>query len=333
MLPHSLCAQSVEGSSADDASRKKSETPIPPAENGGKKTKAPPIFFLRDGSKIAGDPGISALNVRTKYGVLRVPVSDLFQIRLAERTDPAVEKSIKQCIQKMGSDDFDEREEAMDSLRDIGPDSLPLLRKATKSENEEIKNRADILVDEIESENKKAANEDISQVKGDQDIVTTRKFTFKGHVVEDSFSIGSRYGTLKISTKELVGITFKRGGLISKSLTVDGSKKVPSNWMSTKISLVKGQSLRIRATGQLYVSNYSLTAGPGGTTRYSNSYSYKGIRPLALAGKIGKKGTPFLVGPNYRGKASKAGTLYLGVVPFRTYTPTGNFKVKIDGGE
>ena len=79
------------------------------------------------------------------------------------------------------------------------------------------------------------------------------------------------------------------------------------------------------------LSNYNLVAGPEGTSRYTSSYNYKGIRPLALAGRIGRKGKPFLVGPNYRAKAAGGGTLYLGVVPFRTYVPTGEFKVRVEG--
>ena len=55
---------------------------------------------------------------------------------------------------------------------------------------------------------------------------------------------------------------------------------------------------------------------------------------LSLVGKIGRKGTPFLIGANYKAITRAGGTLQLGVIPFRTnYTATGTYKVRVTTGE
>lgn len=293
-----------------------------------------PVFFLRDGSRVAGRPRLDALRVDTRYGELVVPLDELVLVRLAQRVDASLRERADARIREMGSDDFDEREEAMESLRRLGVDILPILRQATGSSNEEIKNRAEILIEELEEkaqEEKTATGPGMTEVKGEQDVVTTARFTIRGRVLEEAFQIGSRYGDLRVSASDLVGIQFQRAALVARTVSVAGNRIVPSNWLNTKVQLSKGQGLRIRASGTVTVSNYGLTAGPGGTTRYSTSYNWQGIRPLALAAKVGKKGKPFLVGPEFKGKAPRDGVLYLGVVPFRTYTPAGTFKVKVDG--
>ena len=45
----------------------------------------------------------------------------------------------------------------------------------------------------------------------------------------------------------------------------------------SKASVTKGQRLTIKASGNLHVSNYSLTVGPGGTTRYGSSGVGSGV--------------------------------------------------------
>ena len=45
-----------------------------------------PVFFLRDGSRITGLPEFDSLQVKTRYGTLDVPSTDLVRLRLTPRT-------------------------------------------------------------------------------------------------------------------------------------------------------------------------------------------------------------------------------------------------------
>ena len=68
---------------------------------------------------------------------------------LAARADKKTE--IARLIQKLGSDDFEEREAASKSLARIGEPALDALRQATKSPDVEVRRRATALVKEIDT--------------------------------------------------------------------------------------------------------------------------------------------------------------------------------------
>ncbi|SVD53699.1 uncharacterized protein METZ01_LOCUS406553, partial [marine metagenome] len=52
-----------------------------PSTTPGSEKESQPIFFLRDGSRIAGQPGFNSLQVKTRYGILTVPSGDLIRLR------------------------------------------------------------------------------------------------------------------------------------------------------------------------------------------------------------------------------------------------------------
>ncbi len=297
---------------------------------------APPIFFLRDGSKVAGFPKFATLQVETKYGTLRVPQKELVRVRLTPRVGAELQARIRALIQALASDDFDVREDATLALGEVGLPALPQLQRAKESADDETKNRAEILVSDLETKRDQGDQQhgdEISSPTGDRDEVVTRRFTIRGLVKESVFKIGTRYGALELAVGDIVGIDFGFGGKVERTVNVAGSKTVPKNWVKTKVTVRDRQKLSIRASGSLNVSNYNVTAGPGGTTRYSDN-TFKNFPQLALIGKVGKKGKEFLIGANYKGKAKGGGALYVGVVPFRrNYKATGNFKVKIVAGE
>ncbi len=304
------------------------------AKSGGPaKKKTPPIFFLRDGSKVAGFATFDALHVKTKYGILKVPTSDLLRVKLIPRVDAKLDKKIQDQIDRLGSDDFDEREDAMDKLREFGAPAIAAIRKAARSGDEETKNRAEILTEEIQSnieESETGHGDEIGAASGEADEVFARRFKITGQIQEETFTVKTRYGELEFQVGDILGVDFRTGGKIAQFFSVAGNRTTPNNWVSTKATLTKGQRLSVKASGNLHVSNYSLTVGPGGTTRYGSS-TLGNLPMLSLVGKIGKKGKPFLIGPNYKGKAKSNGTLYLGVVPFRrNYAATGTYKVKVE---
>ena len=292
-----------------------------------------PVFFLRDRSRVAGKALFDALPVRTRYGLLNIPRQELLRVRFVRRVDPAVGEKVTRLIEQLADEDFDTREQAMDGLREIGLDALPQVREAADSTNDEVKNRAEILVEELEEEaskGRKGADESAPRLEGRDDEVVTRRMTIRGLVDLERIGIGSRYGDLQIPLADLAVITFRRAGPSVKNVRVAPRFQPPGNWFDSKLTLERHQRLRIEATGVVNVSRYGISAGPTGTTRYSGS-TFKNFRMLSLVGKIGKKGEAFLVGSGYRGKAKKGGRLYLAIVPFR-YDPggaNGRYDVKV----
>jgi hypothetical protein len=289
----------------------------------------PPIFYLRDGSKVAGIPKIQHLEVETRYGKLIVPRDELVRVRFAQRIDPGLLARIEEQLGELGCDDFDRREAAMEALRAIGAPALESIRAATKSENSELKERARILVDELEAAAGTRSEEALPRLTGMEDEVLTSRMTIKGRVLIEELAIESRYGPLRIRVADLEGASFRHDGPTSRRISVAASQHAPNNWLDTQID-VKGQSLRIEASGQINVSDYGVSAGPSGTRQYSGN-TFGNFPMLSLVGKIGKNGKPFLVGDQHRSRPKQGGRLYLAVIPF-TYNPgnaSGTYQVRI----
>lgn len=299
------------------------------------KKESQPIFFLRDGSRIAGLPGFDSLQVKTRYGTLTVPATDLIRLRLAPRMKNENKEAITLEIQRLKGSDFDEREAAMDALRKLGEPVLPYLVKLTRADDEELRNRSSLLLGEIKSrtkENNKHGSEFPALVAASDEIISSH-FKIRGTIQAENLSIKSRYGTLNINVSDIMGVDFRFAGITDATVHIAGRQVVPTNWSSTNLFVARGVNLKIRASGNLFVSNYNLNSGPQGTTRYSGN-SYKNFPQLSLVGKIGKNGAPFFIGANYKAKSAGSGKLYLGVVPFRNnYAATGNYRVRVSAAE
>lgn len=301
------------------------------------KEEAPsPLFYFRDNSKVAGRPEIEILEVRTSYGLLKVPVAELVRVRFARRVSPEVEETIVRSIEQLGDEDFETRQKAAAALSDIGAAALPALRKAVKSTDEEVKQKAAELLSEIYAEqNDDAGNGDgdaLPPLPGVDDEVISTRMTIKGRIVQEQFSIDSRYGRLEVATGMLSGIVFRVVGPSSRKVNVAATFQPPGNWFDSKLEVERGQRFRINASGIVSVSNYGVSCGPDGTTRYTSSRAYQGFPVLSLVGKIGKRGKAFLIGSDHKGKAGTSGKLYLAITPFY-YNPggaVGNYQVKID---
>ena len=300
--------------------------------------KAPvPIFELRDKSRVRGRPNLEALAVETRYGVLRVPFDQLVRVRFGLRVDAELSARANTLVKQLGNEDFDVREAAMDRLREIGVPALEPLRAGSRSSDEELANRATILVSEIEEEVTEDAGEDspseIRSLLGSDDEVTTDRMVFRGLVQVEQFDIDSRYGRLSIALGDLAQVNFKPSGPTARTLEVQAVQQPPGNWLDTKLDVVKGQLLRLEATGQTSVPDWGISSGPGGNSQYSGN-TFGGFPNLSLVGKVGSKGKPFLVGASLRQKSKQQGRLYLAIVPFQ-YDPgqtSGSYKVKVNLG-
>ena len=325
-----LCASSAWIFAADETTK---------AKDAKDKPAAPPTFYLRDKSKITGLPKIDALEVKTQYGSLSIPRDQLLKIRFARRVAPELKAKIDSLITELGNEDFDKREEATKGLGEVGVPALDSLRAAAKSANEEIKNRATSLIEEIgkkSPEQGAGAEELVPSLSGSDDEITTTRMTVKGSIPISELTIESRYGDLKVAVADLSGVVFRATGPQSLKIDIAPSYQPPGNWLDTKFDVEKGQKLKIEASGTVNVRNYGISSGPDGNRDWGGT-TFQNFPMLSLVGKIGKKGQPFLVGNNYNGKAKAAGRLYLAVCAFSPNPGGANGSYKISaqatGGE
>ncbi len=298
-----------------------------------KKVKKPaiPIFRMYDGTRISGDPKLAVLEIKTLYGVLKVPRSDLVRIRFARLKDPGLDTKIEAEIEKLKSEEFEIREKATENLRQFGIDALKLLKKATKSDDEEVKSRSEKLIKEIEEENEGqeiSDDEAENPISGQDDEVVTTAFTIKGKIVSSEFEIASKYGKLQAHRKSIISIVFQPHSLHQAEFDFPATHLAPqNNWFASKVEVTKGSPLVIEASGTIQLVNYGWSAGPGGTRNLGGNH-FKNFPPASLVAKIGKKGEPFLVGPKFSGKAKGSGKIYFALA-YRSGQVSGSFKVKV----
>lgn len=320
------------GDGKDPTTKSGKASPEEKAEE--KKAPEPPVFRLRDGSRIAGFPTIKQITIDTEYGKLVVPSDDIVRIRFVRENDVELEEKIRGEVARLGDEEFEHREEATASLTDMGEPALKFLREALKSEDEEVKSRAASIIKKIEEaigDQEVDDDDDGVPISGDEDEIVTLKFTAKGKIHERSFQVTSTYGKLSIDRKDIVSIVFQEHTPSEIILSVPGTYFAASdNWYQTKISLKKGEDLSISASGQLALQNYGHSTDPGGSTQTSTKHFQK-YRLGALVARIGKN-KPFLVGKKFVGKASANGKLKFGIA-MRSGRVSGAYNVKVQLSE
>jgi hypothetical protein len=99
-------------------------------------------FVCVDGSKLRAKLLDERLEVKTKYGVLTIPESDVHRITFAMRLTAAESKRIDDLIVGLGNSDFETREKADTELRDLRERAYPTVVKAAKNPDAEISRRA-----------------------------------------------------------------------------------------------------------------------------------------------------------------------------------------------
>ncbi|MBN1422202.1 MAG: hypothetical protein JXP34_25735 [Planctomycetes bacterium] len=290
----------------------------------------PPLFQLRDGSRIAGEPDTTTLEIDTAYGRLLVPIEDIVRIRFVREPEAGLAEKIAATVERLGSDDYDEREAATAELRKIGLPALDALKVAAKSEDEEVRTRAEALVAEVGEEIEAAEEDDpgSAPLQGEDDEIVTRRFTIRGKVVKPTYLVKSKYGEFKVSRADIVSVTFVRGGGLHLQVKIPATAMAAQTWVDTKADVTKGARLKIKASGTINVEAYGENATPDGSRRIGNRFM--NFPACALVGKIGRNGTPFLVGSDYDDASEEAGRLYLAIAAQPMGNVTGEYKARID---
>lgn len=102
-------------------------------------------------------------------------------------------------------------------------------------------------------------------------------------------------------------------------------------WTKTSVKVRPGQRISVTAVGQLQAGD--LTFGPEGTTSHPEWAAYSLVADwphLALVGKLGEDGEPFLIGRSYSGLAVQGGVLYLGINDLDAQNNAGAFQVTVE---
>ncbi len=303
----------------------------------------PPQFIrmtLMDGSVISGDLSIKTITVATDFGELVVPISKIISLKPGLDSYPEMAQSIRDLIEKLGADDFKEREEAHKELAKMGAKILAELNKFKDAENSEQKRHIAELIKAIGALRDEADEfEDGSKPEAawiNNDRIVTTSFTIVGKVSPKTFTIESKYGPLKVSLGD-VQVAERPTDVkevVRRIVRVDGTYIIQRNVKSSGVQMKKGDSISITADGRIAMTPWGSNAfsTPMGASNYG---TYKpNIASGALLARIGKSGEELKVGNRTTFTAKQSGTLYFGIAMNASYAGNnyqfpGSYNVRV----
>ncbi|MBP3958594.1 hypothetical protein J8F10_25375 [Gemmata sp. G18] len=262
-----------------------------------------------------------ALAIATKYGKLIVPADEVRRLEFGFRYPDGTEAKIDKAIADLAAPDFRTRENAEQTLANIGQFAVPGLRRASKSEDAEVNRRSKAVLKLLES---KLAPDQLEL--RDHDTIETAEFTIKGRMDISTLKVRTKYfgdATVKLSDIR----TFRSVGSASASeFALDAAKYAKMNqadWLETAIEVSSGQQLEVTATGKIdqwpqgpgqYMSEAGGLPGHAGGGVVLGGMQRIGA-PGQVVGRIGANGTPFVIGASYKGKITENGKLYIRISP------------------
>jgi hypothetical protein len=176
-------------------------SPLLAADTEPRKSDTPGAVEVRflDGSVLRLLLREDRFEVVTASGRRSVPLGDVRKIELANRIPDDLTRKIAAAIERLGNDDFKERERAAEELFGIGVKAYPALAAALKRPEAEVRARAEQIIDRL----KAILPEEILQVRT-QDVVHTAKGEIIGRIEEVSWrATTAQFGDVRVKLADV----------------------------------------------------------------------------------------------------------------------------------
>lgn len=134
-----------------------------------------------------------------------------------------------------------------------------------------------------------------------------------------------------IAIRSLVAVLLLAVVACAKPMVRDVVVAGDQSWTDTGIDVVLGKKVAIKATGEVF-ANATVSGGPDGVPGHPEWAKYNVVpdaQHVALIGKIGEDGTPFLVGADTSFVVRVDGRLFLGPNDKDTRNNRGEFVATI----
>ncbi len=279
------------------------------------RTSELPTIRLVGGQALVGKLAESHVSVQTRYGRLKVPMTDVVRMRLRPRLSAEGEARAREILAGLvaaGESDADD-EAFIAALTAIGPGAYWLLSDATRStENDAVKDAIESVLTELR------AIEDVYLEKDDE--IATVRFTIRGQLVQEAFHV-ERFGSvLTLPRSDVIELAW--GELeVRKVFKVTGQHSEGSNrFLDTGLEVKKGRKFTLKPSGSMTWQGQSF--GPGGIS----NHTWNSRRMGCLQWRVGK-GSWTVLSEDFEGKADSAGVLQF-CVHLTGAAGSGEFKVE-----
>ena len=294
-------------------------------------------FHMWDGTIVAGEVGFDSISVKTEFGVLEVPIEKVRRLVPGLDSFPDLKIKIGKLVEDLGNKDFDVREKAQRELSSLGVQIQNELNNYEDGGNAERKKRLAKIKEEISETMDDADSEETDShpmIRGDS--VVTPEFAIVGKILQETFSVNSKFGQLTIQLNDIKlaeRSMVESRETIKKTIAVGAEKFFQRQTVSTRIRVNKGDKISVKANGVVQWTNWTKSSSPDGL---ANQGVYQGVKSGTLCARIGSSGKVIGVGSNHEWTASKSGVLYLAIAMQDNYVNnnngyrwTGNYKARV----
>jgi hypothetical protein len=286
-----------------------------------------------DGSTVRMVLVQDAIDIVTKFGKLSVPLSQVRGIDLGVHLPEGMQQRIEECIKRLNSDKFKDRDQALNELIEMGARAYPTLHQQAKAGDLEVQQRIQTALTKI----KASVPENLLRLTTDDRIITT-EFPIVGKIVSPAIKAKTQYfGDLDLKLTELRSIAWVAANLDTE-VSIEAAKyAVKDQWLDTGVTLDGNSGVTIIATGEIDLLNDGsgeFVCGPTGSKNIGRRTPTMRL-PGTLVGKIGDSGPVFVVGDRFTTSTAPAGKLYLSITPVgfnNGQVPSGAFKAVIRAG-
>jgi hypothetical protein len=277
----------------------------------GQEARTKTQIVLIDGSVLNADISGVVFDVKTKYGVLKIPGSELAIANLGYNLTEDEAKRVKEAFNGLDSPKYKDRESAQYYLGQIGDRAFLLMpTEAEVSGKLEVKRRIETWWKEAQPSKDKLF-----------DYFESEDGRVKGRIINKTIKV--KQGILGELDIEVANIK-----TIANLITTHTTVVTDEEWKLV-VTLPSGSKLRVTASGT--VDLWPQTPGQYKATPKGSPQAGRGSSFMAgaLIGKIDQNGPPFLIGEEKT--IDQPGQLYLKIVenPWNGKSE-GTYNVKID---
>lgn len=263
------------------------------------------ILTVKDESVIKIDLKEPAIDLLTPYGRLKIPVTEIREIKFGHRVSDELKTKIENSISDLSGNDFAARDRATKFLMDNRVSSYHIL-KTVKNANTEFEARKKLILTFLEKE---LSYYELTLPK--TDIIIAKEFTVVGLILNKEFLYESQFlgkGTIGLENIKTIAAFVNT----KMDFPLDAGANT-NEWFDTGIDLNKQSRISIKAYGSIDL----FPGTPGQYVTGPNGYSQNGKNTAFPAGAVyGRLNNdlPFLIGER-KNISSSEGRLYLRIAP------------------
>jgi hypothetical protein len=219
---------------------------------------------MKNGDIISGKTTLNQITFKTNYGSLNIPAEKITNIEFGIITDRTKETAVITELKKLQMSSSDGAKEVYNKLLAMGTPILAIVKEFTDSDNYQISEEMEYSVDRLLDELYDKA--DINYSASLEDVIDFDDINvLKGAIGLNEIQLQSNYGVLKIKKEDIQSLELvyiedvKPGENIFK---VKANQHITGNddgkpWLNTGISVKKGETIQITATGKIKLQSLS----------------------------------------------------------------------------